>query len=391
MKEFLSLLISFVFMGIANSIDSAFNNSLSIDAIVVCGSLFSLDLVLKALSEIGIYTYRTIRKDESKYLIIQFCESLFLGLIVFLFGKYFVNLFDLTLVQKDMLYKILKLYIVYLPCSSIANSLFEITRLKNELKLYSRALILFYFVLIFLDAIFYITTKNLVMLFVATTLSCSVSIIYILYNLKIKFELPDKNIFNSVIKYGIPTSLEKLVSRSFILIYGIIASHLGIDKYSVHCICYSICVGLEVVTDAYQASLMINVPIEGSNEEKYNSIMNMKKQCFGVVVLINYLFATIYLLIKHGSLPIQECFPYIIFYSLYVFGLYPYETYKTVCIVQGKPQILLWGSIIGAMVRIIICLLFFKSSIALIVFGLVNFIDFYFRSIMYRVSLKGEN
>lgn len=58
MKEFISLLISFVFMGIAENIDSAFNNALSVDAIVVCGILFSIDLILKSLSEVGIYTYR---------------------------------------------------------------------------------------------------------------------------------------------------------------------------------------------------------------------------------------------------------------------------------------------------------------------------------------------
>ena len=49
MKEFISILISFVFMGLAESIDSAFNNAISIDAIVVCGSLFSIDSILKSL------------------------------------------------------------------------------------------------------------------------------------------------------------------------------------------------------------------------------------------------------------------------------------------------------------------------------------------------------
>ena len=40
MKEFISLLISFLFMGIADNIDSAFNNAVSIDAIVVCEAYF---------------------------------------------------------------------------------------------------------------------------------------------------------------------------------------------------------------------------------------------------------------------------------------------------------------------------------------------------------------
>lgn len=62
MKTFISLLISFVIMSIADSIDQAFNNAISLDAIVVCGSLFSINLILKSISDIGIYTHRTDRK-----------------------------------------------------------------------------------------------------------------------------------------------------------------------------------------------------------------------------------------------------------------------------------------------------------------------------------------
>lgn len=56
MKEFISTLISFILMGIADNIDSAFNNAISVDTIIVCGSLFSIELILKSISEIGIYT-----------------------------------------------------------------------------------------------------------------------------------------------------------------------------------------------------------------------------------------------------------------------------------------------------------------------------------------------
>ena len=161
MKEFISLLVSFVFMGIADNIDAAFNNALSIDAIVVCGSLFSIDLILKSLSEIGIYTYRIVRKDESKYLIIQAIMSFTLGIIVYLFGDVFVNLFKLNELQKVMLSGILKLYILYLVCGRVSNALFEMVRLKNKLKLYRKSLILFYVLLVLLDSIFYIKTKNM--------------------------------------------------------------------------------------------------------------------------------------------------------------------------------------------------------------------------------------
>ena len=56
MKEFISILISFIFMSIADSIDSAFNNLISIDAIVVTGSFLLIDSIFKSFGEIGIYT-----------------------------------------------------------------------------------------------------------------------------------------------------------------------------------------------------------------------------------------------------------------------------------------------------------------------------------------------
>lgn len=388
MKEFISILISFIFMGIAESIDSAFNNAISIDAIVVCGSLFSIDLILKSISEIGTYTYRTARKDESRYLIINTIISLILGIIVFLARDYIVNIFNLTQLQKEMLSDILILYIGYLILGRVVNSLFEMIRLKSRLKLYRNSLIVYYCTLIGLDAIVYFGTGNLKLLFCATMTSWIISIIYMLYNLKLEFKLPNKETIINVKKYGIPTALERLFSRIFILIYGVIASHMGTEKYSIHTVCYAICLNLELITNAYQATLMIKVPIEGSYEEQYKSIMEIKKKVFPLIILLNYVFAAIYLIIEHGSLPIDKCFPYIIFYTFGVFGLYQYESYKTLCITQGKPKILLLGSTIGSCVRVIICYLFYNTSIALFIFGIVNFLDFYIRSVIYRIELS---
>ena len=72
MKEFISILISFLFMSIADSVDSAFNNYISLDAIAVCGSLIFIKFIFKSIGEIGIYTYRIIRKNASSYLLILY-------------------------------------------------------------------------------------------------------------------------------------------------------------------------------------------------------------------------------------------------------------------------------------------------------------------------------
>lgn len=66
------------------------------------------------------------------------------------------------------------------------------TRLQGKLKLYNKSLIIFYITLIGFDVIGFLTTKSLVILFLATTISCLISIIYMLYNLKLEFKLPNK-------------------------------------------------------------------------------------------------------------------------------------------------------------------------------------------------------
>lgn len=388
MKEFISILISFIFMSIADSIDSAFNNLISIDAIVVSGSFLLIDSIFKSFSEIGLYTYRTTRKNEWSYLWFNILFALLMGFIVLLCRGLIINIFDLTNIQKDMLSVLLAFYIGYLVLGRLANAIFEMIRLKGKLKLYRKSLIVYYISLIGLDALAYLLTKNLILLFVATMISWIVSIVYMLYHLKLKFEFPNKESLKNVIKYGLPYSSERLLSRIFLLLYGVVASRLGTEQYSIHTICYAICLTLEIITNAYQATLMIKVPIEGSYDEQYKSMINMKKKCFPLIVLLNYIFAIVYLIIQHGSLPIDKCFPYIIFYTFGVFGLYQYESYKTLCITQGKTKILLLGSTIGSCIRVIICYLFYNTSIALFVFGVVNFMDFYIRSIIYRIKLR---
>ena len=388
MKEFISILISFIFMSIADSIDSAFNNLISIDAIVVTGSFLLIDSIFKSFGEIGIYTYRTTRKNEWQYLWFNIIFGILMGIIVFICKSLIVNIFDLSNIQKDMLSILLNFYIAYVVLGRLANGIFEIIRLKGKLKLYRKSVIVYYVSLVGLDVLAYLLTKNLTLLFASTIISWIISIIYMLYNLKLKFEFPNKESLKNVIKYGFAYSSERLLSRIFLLLYGVVASHMGTENYSIHTICYSVCLTLEIITNAYQAALMTKVPEGKTYQEQWNNCMNMRNKCFPLIIVLNFVFAFIYLIISHGSVPILKCFPYFLFYIIAVFGLYQYETYKTLCITQGKSFILLIGSTIGVIIRFSICLLFINASFALFIFGLVNFIDFYSRSIVYRLILS---
>lgn len=340
------------------------------------------------MGEIGTYTYRVVRKRESFYLAITGIVSLFVGTFNFFTRNIFINIFNISLCQKELLSKLLVLYIIYLPVSLVDSGFLEIVRLKNNLKLYRKSLILFYGLLIGFDLIAFYFTRSLVMLYVATTIAHIVNIAYLAVKFNLKYEKISKEDICSVKKYGIPLSLERLLSRIFILIYGVLASYMGENKYAIHSICYGICLNLEIITTAYSAALMIKIPEEKDSLKQNIMLKKYMKMCFKPVIIINFILAFIMLVIQHGSLPIKDCFPYIIFYSLTVFGLYLYESYKAICVIQGKPKIILNGSIIGVIARLAICLIFLKTPVCLYIFGIASFLDFYVRSIFYRLGLK---
>ena len=160
MKEFISILISFIFMSLADSIDSAFNNLISIDAIVVTGSFLLIDSIFKSFAEIGIYTYRTTRKNEWQYLWFNIIFGILMGIIVLTCKNLIVNIFNLSDTQKNMLSILLNFYAIYVVFGRLANGIFEIIRLKGQLKLYRKSLIVYYVSLIALDTFAYFSVSK---------------------------------------------------------------------------------------------------------------------------------------------------------------------------------------------------------------------------------------
>lgn len=388
MGEFLSILISFIFMSLADSVDSAFNNYISIDAIVACGCLIFIKLIIKSIGEIGLYTYRVVRKDESPYLIISFLISLIIGIILFFSSNVIVNLYGITEVQKGLLSNILKIFIIYFPTFTVCNMLLEYTILKKQLKLYRISLFVYYFFLILFDPLAFILTKSLIWLFIASVGANIICSIYLLYKLKIKFEKITKEHLKNINRFGITLMFERLISRSLILIYGVLASNLNTNDYAIHTICYGVAINLELITNAYHSSLMIKIPDGKTSFDQKEIMKSYMYKLFGLIAILYFVFAIIYLFISHGSLPIEKCFPYIIFYVIDFVGLMYYESYRALLYVQGKVKVLLYGSVGGSFIRILCCFIFLKTPIALYVFGLSNLLDFYIRSVIFRLVLK---
>ena len=88
---------------------------------------------------------------------------------------------------------------------------------------------------------------------------------------------------------------------------------------------------------------------------------------------------------------ITYVFPYFFFYIFTVFGLQEYETYKALLVVDGNPIVLFFGSLFGVLIRIVVCLIFVNTGYGLYFFGIANFLDFYSRSIIFKIGIKKLN
>lgn len=387
MVEFFILLICFIFTGLANSANSFFSNAINLDAIVVTGTLATLTLIFKSICEIGLFTYRSIRKDETAYLLVNFLVSFILGILIFALRDHIPNLFDINDTQKQLLSKILSIHVIFLPLNTINNSLLEMTRLKDKLKLNLLSLILFYGILILLDVIVFINYKDIMLLYFVHCIALIISIVFIFSMLKLKFVKLNKQVFINVYKYGLFTSIERIFSRVFLLLSDILASSLGTNNYAIHLVCKGVVLNLENITNAYETLLLINTYNYNTYNGKYICTKSIAKKYFFPVLGLGYVLSMIYLVISHGSLSINECFPYIFIYTLSIAGLYPYETYKTLCINYGKPKILLLGSACGSIVRLSLCYIFVATPYALYVFAISKFLDFYIRSLIFRIFI----
>ena len=335
-----------------------------------------IDLMIKSIGEIGTYTYRTIRKNEGQYIIVTGVVSFIIGIITVILKDKLVLFFNLTGLQKDMLINLIYIYPLYITFGRICNGLFEI---------------LFYFLLISLDALVFLITKNVTLLYITTIISWIVTILFLSKKERIKYELPDKVVIKNVCKYGSVYTAERLMSRIFLMIYGSLASRLGTTKYAIHSVCYQVCVNLEIITNAYSAALMIKLPEARSKTAEYKRARKYKKRYLPIILILNFVFAFIYLFILHGKLPITYVFPYFFFYIFTVFGLQEYETYKALLVVDGNPIVLFFGSLFGVLIRIVVCLIFENTGYGLYFFGIANFLDFYSRSIIFKIGIKKLN
>lgn len=391
MLEFMSLLVSYALMALADSVDAMFGNQINIDSVVVAGAMTSLSMITKSLSRLGGYTFRCTRKNRSKSLQISAIAGIGLGVVIFLLRGIIVDVYRITPSQKELFNRCLIQWSVYIPFYSVGNDLFEQIRLDSKLKLYSKSLLWFYILLIGTDALIFMKWHRLDYLYAATTLTAATMIVVMYKWSGVKYERLDREFLIDVKKYAIPIAIERLFNGFSMMLSAVIISGLGEKTFAVHSVLYgAMCTG-ESITNSYQAALMIKLPLDKSYEEAKKATKYWMKQMFFILIGIYFVYMMISIVIYKGTIPLRDCFPWYFFYMVEYLGLYWYESMKTLCINQKVVKLMALCVPIGGIARYSCMLIAYFVKLPLIPLGLSVGLDFAIRGTVYYCLLYFNN
>lgn len=391
MLEFMSLLVSYALMALADSVDAMFGNQINIDSIVVAGAMTSLSMITKSLSRLGGYTFRCTRKNRSKSLQVSAIAGFTLAIIIFLVRDVIIGMYKITPSQQELFNKCLIQWSIYIPFYSVGNDLFEQIRLDNKLKLYSKSLLWFYILLIGTDALIFLTWHRLDYLYAATTFTAAVMIVIMYKWSGVKYEKLDKEFIIDVKKYAIPIAIERLFNGFSMMLSAVIISGLGEKTFAIHSVLYgAMCTG-ESITNSYQAALMIKLPLDKGYDESMKATKYWMKKMFFILIGIYFVYMMISVVIYKGAIPLRDCFPWYFFYMVEYLGLYWYESMKTLCINQKVVKLMALCVPIGGIARYSCIGLAYLVELPLIPLGLSVGLDFAIRGTVYYYILYFNN
>ena len=92
-------------------------------------------------------------------------------------------------------------------------------------------------------------------------------------------------------------------------------------NYAIHTICYSVCLNLEIITNAYSAVLMIKIPEEKDKSKQTNVLKKYMKKCFMTIVIIDFVLDRILYIDTIQFMYVSSEIVYTIFNSSLLFVL----------------------------------------------------------------------
>lgn len=373
------------------AIDSAFGNNISIDAIVVLGSLAVIEPVLVQFQFIGMHAYKVLLKYAKSCCLLSVLVGILLGIICVTCGYQITFIFDLTDTQREMLRQALMCYGICIPFEVLGRFLQRYITLKCYNKLVIISNITTYVLLISTDwlAVYLGWGCNGIVL--STGFSWLTYAIILLIATKF-FSQEDKVQWQYVKKaflVGKDLMLGGIISRGSNLCLGYFASTMGTAQYAIHSVALGAVQLAEEFRDA-QCDYVI-VRLHNRDKHKEQKAKRVFKQCWLPALLLPIIASFLLILVMHGKVDLLSSLYGVALYCLPML-LYPvYDTVQQFVISRGRTKYALINALICTVWRVgALWICSMTIGVNLIVLAGAYLFDYISRTVYYIARLKHD-
>lgn len=384
MKQYWIFILNCLCTVFFDAIDGSFGNSISIDAVVVMGSIMILSGFCKQFLAIGAQAYRVFQGYELNCCLMAVLSGIIVGVICVTCAYPISFIFELTDTQRQMLVQGLICYGLWCPAEGVGRFLREYISCKCYNKLIIIANISTFILLIATD---WVAMK---LNWGVNGLVCSTGFSWLAYAVVLIicvnfFKTKDKitkSALKVVFSKGKDVVLGGIVSRFANLCLGHFASTMGTAQYAIHSVALSVVQLAEEFRDA-EANYVI-VRLKNRKKTKWHKAKLLLKQCWVPALFIPIVASFGLTFIMHGKVDICDALYGVAIYCAPML-IYPvYDCVQQYVISSGRTKYTILNGCMCGLWRIgILWGISLFMSINTMVIGAIYFLDYLSRLILY--------
>lgn len=389
MKQYWVFVFTAIGIAILDLVDSAFGNNLGVDSICVMSAFTIITWCMHVVGNLGTNAFNVKQKDVTECLLLQALAGVVVSIFVLAFSRQIPHLYKLTDTQYALFSKCLVWYAAFFTIKEVASFLknYVALRCKNRVMIISN--ILFFTVMIALDALVVVNGGECYHLVITTVVSYIALFVYLLPASGILGELEKPNLAKlkedfSCAKDIVLSGIFGKVATTF---FNVAASHLGTRYYVLHGIAYNIATSSEVITNEWYRMQVITLKNIVDKKAKYAKSVELQKRLAVPGILMSYLLMFIMIVPMHGEADLGETLLFSCLYLSQSVLLLGYESRRGLLTSLGATGVLRYNGLVGIVVRIPLTLISLKT-VGIWGFAFGSGIDFFVRGLYFKRKIK---
>lgn len=386
-------LLEALLIGIGECADSAFGNSIDVDTIVVMGSAITVLWVIACIGRVGAYVFELWQNKIWTCMFITVLISVICGTITIVFSYPISHIFTLTERQYEMLQPVLWVYGGGITIISIGDLIGKYCLMKGKMKQLFIADIVYYVLLIGLDALAVYRGMSCIWLVLGTVFSYLVFGVILLFSSGILKESKSLNLNDCLtcLKHGGNFLVGKTVIRVVIIVMRTFASGLG----TIPCAIYTVANSVEEFNEQYITSFenFCTVKLKHSPSADRPKCIRTLQRKYTLFLLCCIL----------GSIPITSIFlkGELDYMTVLLYACLPClgnisallsRPYYSYLMAEERSDLLKWEGVFGSLVRVLLGLIGSLCGAGLVWFLLCYPVDCLIRALwVYVCSRKISN